>query len=275
MFISQFIFNLYVLFFGLAVGSFLNVCIHRMPQNKTLGGRSQCPHCKTLIRWYQNIPVLSFLFLKGRCGTCHQSISPRYVFVELLTSLLALATWTSVNHQILPFLLWFCFFGCPLIVISFIDLKERIIPDCISLPGIPISIAVILVVQWPQWKEALQFSFLGILVGGGALLTLALIYYKLRKKEGMGGGDIKLSAMLGGFLGWQGIFFVFFVSSILALVASIFILLTQKKEHETFVIPYGPFLAIASLIYFFYGSQIISNYFEFMGLPPPHHFLFN
>lgn len=253
---------------GLLIGSFLNVCILRIPSRETLGGRSMCPGCKAKIAWYDNIPLFSYLLLKGRCRNCEKRISPQYPIVEALTALLAALTMIRVDYLQILFGVWFFLFVCPLIVISFIDMRHRIIPDVISLPGILLGIGATLLLSWPNWQSALKFSFLGILAGGGTLYILGVLYYLIRKRDGMGGGDIKLAAMLGAFLGWQAVVFVFLLSSILALIyALIAQILATNKEEGPMVIPYGPFLATAALIFFLYGYEIKAFYFSLIGIP--------
>ncbi|MBX7149500.1 prepilin peptidase [bacterium] len=262
------------LLLGLVVGSFLNVCILRIPQNQTIGGRSACPKCNKKIAWYDNIPVFSFIILMGKCRGCKTKISWQYPLVELVTAILSVATLIHFNFSILSYGLWFIFFICPLVTLSVIDMKIQIIPDSISLPGIASGIITTLILNRPAYLESLKFSGLGLLSGGGSLLLIAIVFEKLRNKEGMGGGDIKLAAMLGAFTGMKGVLFTFFVSSILALIffilRAIFIKLTKKEDNGSdYMIPYGPFLSAASLIYLFFGENIINWYLLF--LKSPHH----
>ena len=252
---------------GLVFGSFLNVCIYRIPLGMGLGGRSLCPHCKALIAWYDNIPVLSFLILGTKCRKCKGPIRFRYPLVEILTAILSLTTLYREGFVFSHYLLWFFLFICPLIAITFTDIDHRVIPDMMSLPSIITGIIATLYFRWPDWENALFHSGGGILLGGGLLLLLSQLYFLIRKREGMGGGDIKLCAMLGAFLGWQGMVFVFFLSSILALLYGIITLMTQRKTKEPLVIPYGPFLSGAALIYYFYGSAILAFYFSLLGRP--------
>lgn len=251
---------------GLALGSFLNVCIIRIPQKFSIGGRSACPHCHHKIYWYQNIPIFSYLYLRGRCAFCQAPIHWQYPLLELITMVLSLLTMYRVDFIVSSYLIWFLAFVCPLIVISFIDMKHRIIPDVISLPGISLGFLVILILQWPNWTQALWHSFSGFLAGGVSLYALALFFYWLKNKEGMGGGDIKISAMIGSFLSWDGILFTFFSSSILALMIMIPYLLFRKNKEEPFLIPYGPFLALGALLFFFVGPDILQLYFKSLGL---------
>ncbi len=248
--------------FGLVIGSFLNVCISRIPLGLGLGGRSRCPQCEKQISWYDNIPVLSYIFLGARCRTCKKSISFVYPLVEIITALLAVAC--VLHFTGLSVFLWFVLFVCPLIVITFIDFEHQIIPDVISLPGIVIGIAVVQFEMWPLWTDGLKLSLLGIAVGGGSLLILGQLYLWIRKRDGMGGGDIKLSAMLGAFLGWQAVIVIFFLSSVLAIVYALTLTVIERNKEGPMVIPYGPFLSAAAVIYLFYGPLLLENYLALM-----------
>ena len=254
---------------GLAIGSFLNVCIHRIPKGMTVGGRSACPHCKKKIRWFDNIPFVSFIILGGHCRSCHWPISLQYPIVEVLTAALSVATLLRVNYQAIPYAGWFFLFMAPLVVVSFIDMHHRIIPDVITLPGIPAGLLFGIVSPDPlnlgnpltPWWGFLIDRGVGLLLGGGLLLILGQIYFWLRKREGMGGGDVKLAAMLGAFLGWQGIIFVFFLSSVLAIIYAVAsMMMTPSRKNRTAVIPYGPFLSTAAILIFLYGSEIWNFY---------------
>lgn len=248
-----------VLFFssgilGAVVGSFLNVCIYRIPAGQSIvTPRSSCPHCGSLITWYQNIPVLSFLLLRGRCGRCRAPIALRYPLVELLTGLLFLLVAYRFGWQSFVPLLWaLC---AVLVVITFIDLDHQIIPDRITLPGIPLCFLASFFIPWVSWTD----SLLGILAGGGSLLLIAWLYQVLSKKEGMGGGDIKLLAMLGAFLGWKAVFPILFFSSVLGTLVGVPLMLI-KKANGKLALPFGPFIAAAALIYLFWGPQLVRWY---------------
>lgn len=251
---------------GMIFGSFLNVCILRIPEEKGIGGRSACPKCHYQLSWYDNIPVLSYLFLRGKCRKCSLKISPIYPFVELLTGILAICTLIHENYDLIKFLVWFLVFICPLIVIIFIDFKHQIIPDVISLPGIPIGILASLYLYWPNWWESLQYSGIGLLAGGGSLFLLGTGYYLLTKKEGMGGGDVKLAAALGTLFGGFGMLFIFLSSSVLALIYAIITAPLQQRSEGSIVIPFGPFLAGGSLLLYFFGNDIMNYYFQISGL---------
>ncbi len=235
---------------GSIIGSFLNVCIYRIPEGLSIvSPRSRCPHCATPIRWYHNIPILSWLFLKGRCAYCGSGVSVRYPLVEALTGVLfALFFYRFALHPVTPVILLLV---AALVVITFIDLDHQIIPDVISLPGIPIGFLCSFFVPWVSW----QGSLLGIVLGGGSLLTIALGYELLTKKEGMGFGDVKLLAMLGAFLGWTAIFPIIFIGSLLGTLVGIPLMLIKKADGKL-AVPFGPFLAAGALTHIFFIQHI-------------------
>jgi leader peptidase (prepilin peptidase)/N-methyltransferase len=248
------VFSLFALVTGMVVGSFLNVCICRMPKGESVvTPPSHCPQCDYRIRWYDNIPIVSYLLLRGRCRGCGMHISPQYPLVELLNGLLTLALFLRFGPT-LAFLVLFLFCSA-LVVITFIDLDHQIIPDEISLTGIVVGFVFSFFLQGHSWLN----SLLGILLGGGSLLLVAYGYQWLTGKEGMGGGDIKLLAMMGAFLGWKSIPFIIFASSLVGSVIGITIMLVQKKDSKL-AIPFGPYLAFGAVLYIFYGRQIIHWY---------------
>lgn len=258
--------QLFVFFFGAIVGSFLNVCIHRIPSGQSIvTPPSHCPSCNENVRPYDNIPIVSWLLLGGKCRFCKGRISIRYPLVELLTALLTLFLFRQYGFSVeFATLFLFC---VALIIITFIDLDHQIIPDGISLPGIPLGFAFSFLLPHVGWKS----SLIGILVGGGSLLVVASVYELVTKKEGMGGGDIKLLAMMGAFLGWKAIPFIIFVSSLLGSVIGISVMIAQKKDSKL-AIPFGPFLAAAAIIYIFFGENIIGWYLNVgtaRGYPSP------
>jgi len=245
--------------FGAVVGSFLNVCICRMPRDESVvSPPSHCPLCDYRIRWYDNIPLLSYLLLKGKCRGCGAHISLQYPLVELLNGLLTLALFIKFGPT-LTFLTLFLFCSA-LVVITFIDLEHQIIPDEISLPGIVIGFVCSFFLPWQTWIN----SLLGILLGGGSLLLVAYGYQWLTGKEGMGGGDIKLLAMMGAFLGWKSVLFIVFASSLFGSVVGVTMMLVQKKDSKL-AIPFGPYLAFGAVLYIFYGRQLIHWYLNLGG----------
>ena len=239
---------------GAVVGSFLNVCIYRIPRSQSIvTPKSHCPVCGSPIAFYDNIPLISYFFLRGRCRSCRSRISPRYPLVEGLNA----AFYTLLFHRFGWTLstLVFALFVSLLLVISFVDLDFRIIPDCFTLSGIIFGLAFSFIVEE---VTPLQ-SILGILVGGGFLYLVAFTYEKIAKKEGMGGGDIKLMAMIGAFSGWQAIPFVILISSFAGALIGVIIMIVMKKGIK-FSIPFGPFLSFSSVLYIFFGPELIHWY---------------
>jgi leader peptidase (prepilin peptidase)/N-methyltransferase len=245
----NFLLNVFIAVFGAVVGSFLNVCIYRIPEGKSLVfPASSCPSCGHPIRPYDNIPVLSYLFLRGRCRDCGKKISSRYITVELITAVMAVILFRHYGlslHFIFAFL-----FTAALIVVTFIDLEHGIIPDVITLPGIPLSVIVSVTVMGVSFLD----SIIGMFLGGGIFYLIAVGYELIAKREGMGGGDIKLLAMLGAFFGWQSLIFILLVSSLLGSIVGIGIMV-MKKEGMKYAVPFGPFLSIAAVAYLFWGFE--------------------
>lgn len=246
---------LFAALFGAIVGSFLNVVILRLPDNSQsiVFPASHCPRCSAMLAWYENVPIFSFLFLRGKCRHCRAAISLQYPIVELLTALLSVAlvyrfhlTFTAAGYFL------FC---AALVVIIFIDIHHQIIPDVISLPGIVAGFLFSLMSDAVTW----QSSLIGLLLGGGVLYAVALSYALLRKMEGMGGGDIKLLAMIGAWLGWQSLPFVILISSATGSIAGLIAMRSQKKGGRT-RIPFGPFLSLAALLYTFFSQEILYFY---------------
>lgn len=236
---------------GAVVGSFLNVCIYRIPAGASvILPSSHCPGCGHAIRFYDNIPILSYIILRGKCRYCAAKISVRYLIVELLTALTSLVFFLQYGLS-WAYLCNFLF-AAALIVVTFIDLDHQIIPDVITLPGIPFfAVAAIFLLGLPYGE-----SLLGIVIGGGVFYLIGLGYELIKKKEGMGGGDIKLFAMIGGFLGWKSLIFVLLVSSCLGAVIGISIII-YKKGDMRYAIPFGPFLSIAAISYLFWGDNFM------------------
>ncbi len=240
-----------VFIFGTLIGSFLNVVILRLPQpgSSVVFPASHCPVCKANLSWYENIPLISYLLLRGRCGHCGVSISFQYPTVELLSGIMAAACTAAFGLS--PAALGYFIFSAALITIIWIDIQHQIIPDIISLPGIISGFCFSFLSPFVTWQD----SLIGLLVGGGVFYAISASYYLLRKQEGLGGGDIKLLAMLGAFLGWQSLFFIIFASSITGLVGGLIAMRSQKKGGST-RIPFGPFLAVSGLAYLFLHDRI-------------------
>lgn len=253
----NFLFVTFIFFFGLCVGSFMNVCIYRLPLSKSIADppRSFCPACNHRIRFYDNIPVLSFLFLGGRCRHCGASISLRYPMVELITGLTAVGVFMNFGPT-LQSIVYFVFIAA-LLVITFIDIDHKIIPNVITLPGIPIGLLAALGLP----SVTVTDSVLGLIAGGGSLLAVAWTYRLITGKEGMGGGDVKLLAMIGTIVGWEGVLFTIFASSAVGTLVGLTTILVKGKNMK-FAIPFGPFLSIGAITYVFFGRQIISWYWQ-------------
>jgi len=244
----------FIFLMGGCVGSFLNVCIYRLPQDlSVVSPRSFCPGCRAPIRAYDNIPLVSYLLLGGKCRHCGAGISWRYPLVEALAGGVALALFLKFGFSF-SFLAYFVL-SAALIVISFIDLDHRIIPDLISLPGIAVGFLLALFGPLATVKE----SLIGLLAGGGSLYLVAFVYEALTKREGMGGGDVKLLAMIGAWLGWKAILFTLFFASLSGTFIGGAVMLIQR-EGRLYAIPFGPFLAFSGLAYVFLGPELIAWY---------------
>ena len=255
--------------FGSIVGSFLNVCIHRMPLGESVvWPGSHCPKCNKRIHSYDNIPFLSFIILGGKCRSCKQRIPIRYPLVELLTAIMFLALYSRFGLGYDFFM--YAVLVCSLIVATFVDIKHRIIPDEVSVGGAIVGL-ILCAVKGLHLKPLgynpgfVINSLLGILIGGGIIYLTGflfdLVYFKMLKKppiqgetESMGGGDVKLLAMIGAFLGWQGAMLTFFLAPFFGIIIGI-INLIVKKDHT---IPYGPFLSLAAIIALFWQTKIIN-----------------
>jgi leader peptidase (prepilin peptidase)/N-methyltransferase len=246
-----------IFIFGMCIGSFLNVCIYRLPESKSIADppRSICPSCKSHIRFYDNIPVLSYIWLKGRCRDCDAPISFRYPLVEMMSGSFAVGLLLTFGLS-LESLVYFVFISS-LLIITFIDLDHKIIPDIISLPGIPIGLVASFALPTITFKA----SALGLLIGGGGLWFVAWAYNLIAHRDGMGGGDIKLLAMIGTIIGWKGVIFTIFTSSVVGSCVGITMMLIKGKNMK-FAIPFGPFLSIGAIAYVFFGSQFIAWYFS-------------
>jgi len=240
--------------FGAMIGSFLNVCIHRLPKEESIvRPGSHCPKCKTPIQYYDNIPLISFLLLRGKCRYCQSSISIQYPIVEAITALSSFFLFITFGVS-LSFIYYFSFVAA-LIAITVIDLYHQIIPDVISLPGIVIGLLGSLVIpQITFWS-----SLIGVLSGGGSLFLVATVYQWLFKREGMGGGDVKLLAMIGAFLGWKAVILTILLSSFIGSIIGITVMLIKGKDFK-YAIPFGPFLALGAVISLFCGENLISWY---------------
>jgi leader peptidase (prepilin peptidase) / N-methyltransferase len=241
---------------GLCVGSFLNVCIHRLPlKQSVVHPRSRCPKCGYMLRWYDNMPVLSYAMLRARCRSCGAPISLQYPLIEVITAIVFVAHWYVFGATVmLPLRL---LFACALIVLFMIDLEHQILPDVITLPGIVLGVALSLVLP-----PGLVESLLGVVVGGGLLWGIAELWYRLRKVEAMGFGDVKMLAMIGAFLGWKLMLLTLVLSSFLGSIVGV-AMIAFKRGDMKYALPFGTFLALGALVAASVGDRIIEWYSAF------------
>jgi leader peptidase (prepilin peptidase) / N-methyltransferase len=239
--------------FGALVGSFLNVVIYRVPLGKSIvWPSSACPHCTRELSWYENIPVASFLALRGHCRTCRARISPQYPLVEALTAVMFGAAWWYYGPG--PLLASRLVFGCALIVLFAIDLEHQLLPNAITLPGIVVGFLFSLFTV-PGWVS----SLIGILVGGGVLYAIAEIYYRVRHEEGLGMGDVKMLAMVGAFLGWQLTLLTLMLASLSGTVIGL-VLIVTKVGGLKYALPFGTFIALGAAAAATVGPSILGWY---------------
>lgn len=260
--------RVYMFILGAMAGSFLNVCIVRLPDRKSLiWPSSHCPKCDQPIRWFDNIPIISFIILRGKCRNCGGSISWRYPLVELLTAslfVLLILRFTNVIALVI-----YMVFICSLVVITFIDLQHYIIPDEISIPGIFIGLGLNLLPATLTGGQLVSGSFLnsliGCIAGGGTLYLAALFSLLVFRKEGMGGGDIKLMGMVGAFLGWKLVMMTIVVGSLLGAVVGVTLILLRLKTRSEYI-PFGPYLALGAVLSLFCGERLLTLYLTFGGV---------
>jgi leader peptidase (prepilin peptidase)/N-methyltransferase len=267
--------GIYVFLFGLIIGSFLNVCIIRIPSGKSIVmPASACPQCGTPIRPYDNIPVLSYVFLGGKCRACKTRISPMYPAVELLTGLLFFACYYAFGLTT-ETLKW-TVFSAILIVLVFTDLRERILPDAVNYTGFGLGLVLSLFTKaidgTANWISNRAFDFpppapvlslvdaaIGAAAGSGALWLVSELYLRLRKREGMGMGDVKMMLMVGAFLGLKRTLLTIFAGSLLGSVLGIAFILARRKD-STYELPFGTFLGMAALLVVFFGTPVVNWY---------------
>lgn len=252
-----------IAFFGLAWGSFLNVVIYRLPLRMSLfKPSSSCPHCNEKIKFYDNIPVLSFLLLRGKCRRCKGRISLRYPLVELLTAVCFLLLYSQYSLSF--FFFASCFFACALIALGFIDFYHQILPDEITLPGLLLALVYSLFREDLNLRQAL----IGAVAGAGFLLLIYVAYYLLRKREGLGMGDVTMMLLIGAYLGWRQAFFTLILASFVGALVGIFFIFYRKKDFQ-YSLPFGTFLAPAAFAALLWGERIISAYLSlFKNLAP-------
>ena len=274
--------EIFVALFGLMVGSFLNVCIRRLPAGESVvRPRSRCPSCKALIRARDNIPVVSYLLLRGRCRACQARISPLYPLVELLTAALFLLCYQSSGLTVLG-AKW-AIFSALLIVLVFTDLRERLLPDAVTFTGLGIGVGISLftppvdgtalwlshrLFEFPPPAPALSLvdALVGAAVGAGLLWLVGEGYFRLRGREGMGLGDVKMMLMAGTFLGLKRTLLTILVGSLLGTVLGLLYVLLWRKG-STYELPFGSFLGMAALLVVFFGTAALNWYQTFLAVP--------
>ncbi len=291
--------QIYMFVLGSVVGSFLNVCIARLPEGKSLvWPGSHCPKCGSPIRWFDNIPVISFILLRGRCRTCGLSISWQYPLVELLTACLFLLLVQKFTNLLA--LAIYIIFTCALVVITFVDFRHYIIPNEISIPGIFVGLALSLVParlagdqlvltrmtsspflrnlilrfsligpeHLAKYNHVIQFltpfldSLIGCITGAGLLYLAGWFSILVFKKEGMGFGDVKLLAMVGAFLGWKLALMTIMVGSVMGAGVGVTLIFLKLKTRADYI-PFGPYLALGSFLSLMWGEQLLSLYVGF------------
>src|SRR5215831_3746895 len=241
---------------GLIIGSFLNVCIYRLPRGLSpVKPRSGCTKCGHMLAWYENVPIVSYLALRGRCRKCGASISPMYPIIEGITGAMFLAGYLLYGPGLL--LVVRLVFGCAMIVLFVIDLQHRILPNVITLPGIVAGV-LLSEVAGPGWLS----SLIGIAVGAGSLFAIAEVYYRVRHEEGLGMGDVKMLGMIGAFLGWKLALVTLVLSSIAGSIVGVIVLIA-KRESLKYALPFGTFLAVAAMVAAVAGDSLISWYLQF------------
>lgn len=264
--------SILVFFFGACVGSFLNVCIYRIPREESIVlPRSHCPHCGKLIAWYDNIPILSWYVLRARCRSCRNSISVRYVLVEALVAFLFTLVWLQYGLSAFTPVYWIVIAG--LVTATFIDFEHYIIPDRISLGGI--ALGLLLSFIYPQlqsygtlvpitshWSGLLQ-SAVGVLAGAGSLWLVAVVGKMIFRKDAMGLGDVKLLGAIGAFLGWRAVVFTIVISSFVGSFVGIALIAVGNRKWQS-KIPYGPYIALAAILWIYFGPELWNAYMNFM-----------
>ncbi len=243
--------------FGTVIGSFLNVCIYRIPKNISLvRPGSFCPNCGTHIPFYHNIPLLSYLILRGRCHACQHPISIRYFIVELFTGLLTVVTYHKFG--LTPSFVFYMIFIYFLVVISFIDLSTQLIFNRMLGYLLAFGILFNLIFNVRPWSEAIP----GFLAGGGSLLFFAILGKALFKKESMGMGDVKFAAVLGFFLGWKMVLLALLVGFMYAILAFLFLAISGKNRLQDYL-PMAPFFTVGSVTFVYWGSTLLQWYWSF------------
>lgn len=239
--------------FGAIVGSFLNVCIYRLPIGKSIVfPASACPGCGREISWFENVPIVSWLALRGRCRTCRAPIGIRYPIIEAIAAAMFAAAWWYYGPT--PLLVSRLIFGCALIVLFAIDLEHHLLPNVITLPGIIVGFAFSFFTV-PGWVSSLA----GILIGGGMLYGVAEVYYRVRHEEGLGMGDVKMLAMVGAFLGWKLTLVTLMMASVCGSLIGVALIVTGRGDMK-YALPFGTFLALGAAVTATVGPTILDWY---------------
>ena len=242
--------------FGAVIGSFLNVCIHRLPRGTSIvWPASACPACGRALSWFENIPIASYLSLRARCRTCGAPISARYLVIEALTAAMFALGWWYYGPG--PMLISRLIFGCALIVLFAIDLEHHLLPNVITLTGIVIGFLLSFTTDQPGWRS----SLIGIVAGGGVLFLIAEVYYRVRHEEGLGMGDVKMLAMMGAFLGWPLAILSLMIASVAGTIIGIGLIVTGRGTMK-YALPFGTFLAIGAAVSAAAGQTILRWYFR-------------
>ncbi len=239
--------------FGLLFGSFLNAVIYRLPIGESILRPSQCPRCERRIRWYHNVPLFGWLWLRGRCPDCSERISARYPLVELAGGLVLAGAVAYWGLGVSAFSV--TVFGYMMIVLAMIDVDHRILPNVITLPGAVLGLVLAVFDPRVAWVDAA----LGAFLGGGLLYGVAWAYLRFRGREGMGMGDVKMMLLVGAFLGWRGALMTIFIGSLLGSIVGILLIRFASKEWE-YALPFGTFLAGAGVIVAFWGPELLTWY---------------
>ncbi len=255
----------FIFVLGLMIGSFLNVCSFRLPRGESVVfPGSHCPNCASAVKWYDNIPLVSFIALGGKCRNCMKKISIRYFFGELLCGLIWLGLWLfyGISAEFFAGIILFSI----LLTVTFTDFETGLIPDKMTFPGI--AAGLVLSTVFPQlqdrdlWYWGLMDSALGVFAGGGILIFTGWLGSIVFKKESMGGGDVKLLALIGAFIGWEKAILVFFFAPLTAILFALYMKYFKKSE----TIPFGPFLALTGALFFTHGDKVISYLFSTYGV---------
>jgi leader peptidase (prepilin peptidase) / N-methyltransferase len=239
--------------FGAIVGSFLNVCIYRLPRGASIvSPPSACPSCGRGLAWYDNIPIVGYIALRGRCRWCRTAISAQYPIVEAITAVLFAYCWWQFGASLA--LASTIILGCALIVLFAIDLEHHLLPNVITLPGIGVGFAFSFLGP-PGWRD----SLLGILGGGGVLFLIAEMYYRIRHEEGLGMGDVKMLAMIGAFLGWKLTLVTLMMASVAGSVIGVALIVTRRGDMK-YALPFGTFLALGAAVSATVGTGLLDWY---------------